>query len=169
MKKKSKWGGARKGSGRKPNKKTGSKDKWLGLRWSPDELADVLAALEQAGIKNKSLFVVKSTLKAARNILNKEVTMDLQLKYQELFRVTQNLMNFIEDNKVKDSVWVRGEDGTWKSSEFQDVITEVLLVINNNDSDKTCTDCAGFDNEVCAVRGLELYDYTICNEFELDS
>ena len=65
----------KKRGGQKGNKnaeKTGTNKKviWLGLRWFPDELADVLAAIEQEGIKNKSLFVVRATVEAARRLLN---------------------------------------------------------------------------------------------------
>ncbi len=63
-------GGKRPGAGRKANKKTGKKIVWLGLRWDREELDDVLAVLEQEQITNKSLFVVRSTVEAARKILN---------------------------------------------------------------------------------------------------
>ena len=64
-------GGKRPGSGRKPNQKTGKKVLWLGLRWERDELNDVLAAIAQERIENKSLFVVNATVEAARKLLNK--------------------------------------------------------------------------------------------------
>jgi len=72
-KKKSNWGGTREGAGRKPEKKTGKKILWLGLRWFPDELADVLAALKQEGITNKSLFVVNAAVEVARRLLKNNI------------------------------------------------------------------------------------------------
>ena len=51
--------------------KDNKKVKWLGLYWFHDELKDVLAAIEQEGIENKSLFVVRATVEAARRLLNK--------------------------------------------------------------------------------------------------
>jgi hypothetical protein len=94
---------------------------------------------------------------------------DLLLKYQELLRVTQNLVNFLEDNNVRDDFDAYND---FRSQEFTNVLSEVqmrLLPYPSKDNDGvTCLNCTGFDNEVCTVRGIELHDYETCNAFELE-
>ena len=98
--------------------------------------------------------------------------MVLLQKYQELLRVSQKLVNFIEEHNVNDDFDAE-EGDTWRSSEFSDVITEAKTVISRHteesEDDVSCLVCTGYNAELCTVRGIELHDHKICNAFEAES
>ena len=55
--------------------------------------------------------------------------------YTELLHVSEQLINFIEDNDVEDDLDAE-EGDTWRSPEFQSVITEAQTVISRQTDDK---------------------------------
>lgn len=59
----------------------------------------------------------------------------IQKDYTELLRVSDQLINFIEDNDVEDDFDAE-EGDTWRSPAFQSVITEAQTVISQQTEGK---------------------------------